>query len=169
VLKYVGIDYFLTPPLFVMPFELIIFLSVIGIAAAVHAQYVYSKSPKKIPAKKSPLSDASFIDLARSIPLGDAQVREVWDGLLEAIKDKACSPELFLEMLGTLEGRSGYSGFNELHLGTLDEEGGDPETVSFYYLGYGREEITCPKKELLDAFHVLELRLNEEIAHISHP
>lgn len=150
-----------------MPLPLIIFISLISIGLVVYAQYTDSKSPKKTPSpKRNPfLSDASFIDLARSIPIGNTQVQEIWNRLLEAIQQQPyrdCDPELFLEMLGALEGRPGDSGFNEISLTTLDCDGGDPNTVGLYWIAYGKEEITCPKKELLDAFHALELALNNK-------
>lgn len=101
----------------------------------------------------------TFLHLARSIPISDPEVQEVWERLLTAVEDgNACTPELMLEMLKTLEGASGKMGFNEL---TLDEVEGDPTRAELYYLLFGHDPITCSKEGLLKTYHQLLKALEE--------
>lgn len=100
-----------------------------------------------------------FVHIARAIPIPDPEVQEVWERLLTAVEDgRACTPELMLEMLKTLEGVSGRVGFNEL---TLDEAEGDPTRAELYYLLFGHDSITCSKEGLLKAYQQLLKALEE--------
>jgi hypothetical protein len=91
-----------------------------------------------------------FLVRARTVPIADAQTREVWDRLLTAVETRRdCTPEFMMAMLDSLRNGSGRAGYNELSLHAAED--GSGRAVLSYGL-FAEREIFCPTAALLDAY-----------------